>query len=44
MKTKTDGEGERKSDSEGEKQGVRSNLRFERREERKKIWKWSDKS
>lgn len=45
MKTKTDGEGERKSDSEGEKQGVRGNLSKGEREEKagngvaKKKWR-----
>ena len=29
MKTKTDGEGERKSDSKGEKQGVMGEKQFE---------------
>lgn len=32
VKAKTDGEGESKSDSQGEKWGVRSSLRNERRE------------
>lgn len=34
MKAKTDGKWERKSDSEGGKQGVRSNLRNEERVEK----------
>lgn len=43
MKAKTDGKWERKSDSEGGKQGVRSNLRNEERVE-KKYQEWSDKN